>query len=157
MATERVPFSDRALAALPLAVKGQVVVRDSDLAGFFVRIGTRTKTYMVQGDLWTGGHRRSLSIRVGEVGRISARDARGKAQILLGSIADGVDPRPKPVPVSEPEDSDNDPTLAQAWERYRDVHMRRKGRSDKTTLVPYRPTLLASCVESCRLQNPIKS
>jgi integrase len=134
MAAERVPFSDRTLAALPLAVKGQVVIRDSDLAGFFVRIGTRTKTYMVQGDLWTGGHRQSLSIRVGEVGKISARDARGKAKILLGSIADGVDPRPKPVPVPEPEESDNDPTLAQTWERYRDVHMRRKGRSDKTTL-----------------------
>jgi hypothetical protein len=89
MTAERLSFTDRAVASLPFAVKGQVVVRDSDLAGFFVRIGTRTKTYMVQGDLWTGGHRQSLSIRVGEVGKISARDARGKAKMLLGSIADG--------------------------------------------------------------------
>ena len=66
MTVERLPFTDRALATLPFAVKGQLVVRDSDLAGFFVRIGTGTKTYMVQGDLWTDGRRQSLSIRVGE-------------------------------------------------------------------------------------------
>jgi integrase len=133
MPVERLPFTDRAIAALPFVVKGQLVVRDSDLAGFFVRIGTGTKTYMVQGDLWTGGRRRSLSIRVGEVGKISARDARAKAKMLLGSIADGVDPRPKPAPPPEFQDISSCPTLAQAWERYRDVHMHRKGRSDKTT------------------------
>ena len=130
MTVERLPFTDRALATLPFAVKGQLVVRDSDLAGFFVRIGTGTKTYMVQGDLWTDGRRQSLSIRVGEVGKISARDARAKAKMLLGSIADGLDPRPKPVPAQR--DNNNEPTVAQAWERYRDAHMLRKGRSDKT-------------------------
>jgi len=130
MAAERLSFTDRALAALPFAVKGQLVVRDSDLPGFFVRIGTGTKTYMVQGDLWTGDRRQSLSIRLGEVGKISARDARAKAKILLGSIAEGVDPRPKPAPPPDAQDSNSNPTLAQSWERYRDVHMRRKGRSD---------------------------
>jgi integrase len=133
MSVERLPFTDRALAALPFVGKGQLVVRDSDLAGFFVRIGTGTKTYMVQGDLWTDGRRQSLSIRVGEVGKMSARDARAKAKTLLGSIADGVDPRPKPAQPPQLQDANSDPTLAQAWERYRDVHMRRKGRSDKTT------------------------
>ena len=83
-----------------------------------------------QGNLWTDGRRQSLSIRVGEVGRISARDARAKAKMLLGSIADGIDSRPKPVPAQR--DNNNNPTVAQARERYRDVHMRRKGRSEKT-------------------------
>jgi hypothetical protein len=63
MAAARFPFTDRTLAILPFVSKGQMVVRDSDLAGFFVRIGIGTKTYMVQGDLWKGGRRQSLSIK----------------------------------------------------------------------------------------------
>jgi hypothetical protein len=37
------------------------------------------------------------------------------------------------------------------------VHSGRRGGANKGPIVPYRPTLLASCVESYRLPNPIKS
>lgn len=48
---------------------------------------------------------------------------------MLGKIARGHDPRPKAASDTAIE---NDPSLKQAWEDYRDGHMRRKGRSEKT-------------------------
>ena len=127
----RISFSDRTVMALPLTSKGQTIVRDADLPGFFVRCGTRSKSYLVQGDLWVGSNRQTIWVKVGEVGKITARDARAKAKILLGSIADGVDPRPKPVAPIE-RDATDSPTLREAWEAYRDSHMRRKGRAEGT-------------------------
>jgi integrase len=52
--------------------------------------------------------------------------------VLLGSIADGLDPRPKVQEQVDPGPNGPDPTLRQAWERYRDGHMKRKGRSGGT-------------------------
>lgn len=130
----RISFSDRSVATLPFASKGQMIVRDADLPGFFVRIGTRTKAYMVQGDLRTGDRRQSILLKVGEVGKLTAREARAKAKILLGSISGGVDPRPKveQAPEVAPKSAANDPTLREAWNSYRESHMRRKGRSEGT-------------------------
>lgn len=67
----RLSFSDRALAALPLTASGQRIVRDADLPGFFVLVGTRAKTFMVQGDLRTGSGRKSIRVKVGEVGKLA--------------------------------------------------------------------------------------
>lgn len=53
--------------------------------------------------------------------------------MVLGSIADGIDPRPKPeVPLPAPAVQRAEPTLRDAWTSYRDSHMRRKGRSQGT-------------------------
>lgn len=131
----RISFSDRTVMALPLTSKGQTIVRDADLPGFFVRCGTRSKSYLVQGDLWVGSNRQTIWVKVGEVGKITARDARAKAKILLGSIADGVDPRPAAV-VQIERDASDAPTLREAWEAYRDSHMSRKGRA-KGTIANY--------------------
>lgn len=125
-------LSDRTIAGLPLVDSGQRIVRDEELAGFFVLIGTRSKAFMVQGDLWQNGKRRTLRIKVGDVGEVASREARAKAKILLGSIAKGVDPRPKPELKTEPQQNASDPTLQEAWSRYRDAHMKRKGRSEGT-------------------------
>lgn len=111
---------------------GQRVVRDTELPGFFVKVGTRTKSYMIQGDLRAGGKRQSICVKVGEVGKLATREARAKAKRILGAIADGVDPRPKPPPVRAPRAPSADPTLREAWTSYRDSHMRRKGRSEGT-------------------------
>ena len=96
MQHSRLSFSDRAIGALPFAASGQHIVRDEDVPGFFLLVGTRSKTFMIQGDLWENGKRRTIRVKVGEVGKIATREARAKAKVLLGSIADGVDPRPKP-------------------------------------------------------------
>lgn len=128
----RLSFSDRTLAAVPLCVKGQRIVRDAELPGFFVLVGTGAKTFMVQGDLRTGHKRQSIRVKVGEVGKLATREARAKAKRLLGAIYEGVDPRPKPPPPPAPRTPSNDPTLREAWTSYRDSHMRRKGLSQGT-------------------------
>jgi integrase len=128
----RLTFSDRAIAVLPFASTGQHIVRDKDVPGFFLLVGTRSKTFMIQGDLWASGKRRSVRVKIGEVGKISTREARAKAKVVLGSIADDVDPRPQPQEPPSSDPNGADPTLRQGWERYRDGHMKRKGRSAGT-------------------------
>jgi hypothetical protein len=96
MRQSRLSFSDRAIGALPFAASGQHIVRDEDVPGFFLLVGARSKTFMIQGDLWENGERRTIRVKVGEVGKIATREARAKAKVLLGSISRGADPRPKP-------------------------------------------------------------
>src|SRR5712691_10521111 len=95
MPPAHLPLTDKAILALPFAASGQELVRDSELSGFFVVVGKRRKTFMVQGDLRANGKRESLRIKVGEVGELSTREARARAKTLLGPIAKGIDPRPK--------------------------------------------------------------
>jgi integrase len=128
----RFSFSDRALAALPLGTSGQRIVRDLDLPGFFVLIGTRSKAFMIQGDLWAHGKRQTIRVKIGNVTKITTREARAKAKVVLGSIANGCDPRCKPEQAANPQQNPADPLLREAWAQYRDGHMTRKGRSAGT-------------------------
>jgi hypothetical protein len=136
----RPALTDKAILGLPFTTSGQRLVRDAELSGFFVVVGRRTKTFMVQGDL-RAGNRQSIRIKVGEVGELNTREARAKAKTLLGSIAKGIDPRPKKAAdchsvddggTKAGETGANGPTLRAAWARYRDAHLKRKGRSDGT-------------------------
>lgn len=134
MADINLPLTDKNIAGLPNMPGAQYKARDTELKGFFVVVGARTKTFFVQGDLRENGQRVcSVRVKVGDVGDLSARDARAKAKTLLGSIAEGIDPRPKMVvaptcvlKVGEV------PTLRQAWERYKELHLARKKRSANT-------------------------
>jgi integrase len=132
MPDTRLALNDRVIAALPLASSGQYFARDTELSGFAVLIGKRTKTFVVQGDIRKGGLRISIRIKVAEVGDLSTRKARAQGKELLAKIAKGIDPREKKRIVREAEQTITHPTLRQAWERYRDAHMKRKGRSDGT-------------------------
>lgn len=102
-----------------------------------VLVGKRRKTFVVQGERRTAGKRLSVRMKVAEVGELTTRAARAKAKDILGKIASGVDPRPSrqesdldTVVVDLP--SIGNPTLRIAWERYRDGHMKKKGRSEGT-------------------------
>jgi hypothetical protein len=128
------PLTDKAILALEFS-------DSAELPGFFLMVGKRTKTFMVQGDLRQNGKRHSLRLKVGEAGEVRTREARAEAKALLGLIRQGVDPRPKgaggaEVPNSatgRPEGTpDIDLTLRAAWTRYRDAHLKRKGRSEGT-------------------------
>jgi hypothetical protein len=128
----RLPLTDRNVAGLPPAPGAQYRARDTELAGFFVLISSRTKSFYVQGDLRVNGKRQTtVCMKVAEAGDVSTRDARIKAKALLASIANGVDPRPVQPNAREPKIGDV-PTLRQAWERYLASHLRRKTRSEKT-------------------------
>jgi len=122
-------LSDRMIASEPFSSEGQRILRDANLKGFFIIIGRRSKTFMIQGDLRKGDQRQSIRIKVGQAGKITTREAKAKAKILLGKISDGQDPRPKSVSKAAKQ---NDPSLRHAWKNYRDGHMRRKERSEKT-------------------------
>ena len=132
MSDTSLALTDRAISGLPYADSGQYFVRDVDLAGFAVRVGKRTKTFIAQGDIRADSKRLSLRITVGEFGRMTTREARAEAKQILGKIAKGIDPREPKASSAEPSTNPDDPTLRQAWARYRDAHMARKGRSAGT-------------------------
>jgi len=120
-------LTEQAIFRLPMAQEGQYKVRDAEIKGFFVRVGKRKKSYMVQGELWRDGCREfSAQKKVGEFGLISARDARTKAKEYLIKFSKGEVPgdvtRPRPGAI----------TLRMAWDRYRVAHMERKGRAQRT-------------------------
>jgi hypothetical protein len=84
--------------------------------------------------LWSkakDGQRHSVRIKLAEFGAMTTREAHAEARKVLSKIAKGVDPRSK-TKSSDQEDNIRDPTLRQAWVRYRDTHMKPKGRSANT-------------------------
>jgi integrase len=127
MADQREILTDKSILCLPYAAEKQYRVRDSELSGFFVLIGKRRKTFMAQGEFWRDGVREfAVQIKLGDFGDMTTRQARGKAKEALGSIAKGQRPG------EAPKIKQGSITLRQAWERYRDAHMTRKGRSSGT-------------------------
>ncbi len=138
MTALQMSLTDRAIEKLPLATDGQYVVRDTELKGFLLVIGKRRKTFTVKGEGWQGGKRQNVYAAIGMVGDIAAREARLKARECLMRIAKGL-PAFEPPEVQTPPTApaENPPetrgvTLAEAWDRYRDAHMVRKGRSART-------------------------
>ena len=132
MPDQTLMISDKALASLPYATSSQYKVYDTELKGFIVVVGKRTKTFAAQGAFWRDGVREfSARKKIGEVGDMTSREARAKAKDILAAIARGERPgeeqKIKPGAV----------TLRKAWERYRDGHMIRKGR-DARTIENYR-------------------
>jgi integrase len=129
MGDMRAVLTDRLIATLPNAAKGQYYVRDTELAGFHVVVGVRRKTFAVQGERWSNGKRTSCRATLGHFGDIGAREARVEAKAALAKIAKGeILPKrgkgapPKPLEI----------TLRTAWKRYLVSHMERKGRSQAT-------------------------
>lgn len=148
MSNQAFSFSDRALAQLPMAAKGQYMVRDTDLRGFFVVVGTRKKTYVVQAEFWQDGQRKGKRLAIGGVGDMPVREARIVAKGMLAKIVSGqlhheeaeakvaaeaaaAASAPKPDQPTQP-DPAKGVTLREAWTRYRISHMQRKGRSEAT-------------------------
>ena len=127
MADLRQFLTDKAVARLPYATEKQYKVRDTEVAGFFVLIGKRRKSFMAQGEFWQDGVREfAAQVKLGEFGDLSTREARSKAKDALGSISRGQRPGESPRSIT------GSVSLRQAWERYRDAHMKRKGRNAGT-------------------------
>ena len=123
MADQREILTDKGITRLRAAEK-QYRVRDGELPGFFVLVGKRRKTFMAQGEFWRDGVREfAAQVKLGDFGEMTTRQARGKAKEALGLIAKGQRPG------ETPKIKLGSITLRQAWERYRDAHMKRKGRS----------------------------
>jgi len=94
MADMRVTLNEKSVGSIPLVTQEQYKVRDSDLKDFYLQVGKRRRTYMVQGDLRQNGKRiASIKLSVGEAGEISARDARFLTKSYLGEIGRGRHPK----------------------------------------------------------------
>ncbi|WP_315773654.1 MULTISPECIES: tyrosine-type recombinase/integrase [unclassified Bradyrhizobium] len=140
MADVRLLLTDKEIARLPTPRKGWYLARDTELKGFFVVVGKRKRTFTVQGDLREDGKRAtSIRVAIGDVKGLSTRTARATAKEYLAQIGRGQHPKAgsKPSRVAASGDSpiahqSGGITLRQAWERYRDAHMTRKGRSERT-------------------------
>jgi integrase len=142
MADVRILLTDKAIARLPAPKEGWYLARDAELKGFFVVVGKRKRTFTVQGDLRQGGKRASsIRVAIGDAGEISTRKARATAKDYLAQISRGQHPtaEKRGLGADQPAatESHGTPpsggiTLRQAWERYRDAHMVRKGRSGRT-------------------------
>jgi integrase len=125
-------LTDRAVGALPQHPAKQVDYRDTEVRGFFVRVGARRKTYMIQGDLRKDGKRFSVKLAIGPAGEFTAREARARAKTLLGMIQQGIHPNPKAAMHDTRNVQGRGPTLRTAWKNYLQSHLIRKGRSQKT-------------------------
>ncbi len=150
MADIRILLNDRSVGDLKPPGSGQYRARDTQLKGFHVVVGRRTKVFAVQGDLRKDGKRvASVSVRIGDATTVSTREARATAKTYLAQISNGEHPNPKaadtqasreeviqsPGEAAQGPDQNMTPkgvTLRQAWERYRDAHLIRKGRSEGT-------------------------
>ncbi len=115
-------LTDKTVDGLSFADSGQYKVHDSELNGFLVLVGKRRKTFMAQGDFWRNGVREfSARKKIDESENISTREARNRAKGILAGIAKGIRPG------ETPRANSGEITLRQAWERYRDAHMVRRG------------------------------
>src|ERR1700730_6484349 len=127
MADQRQILTDKSIARLPFAGRKQYKIRDSALSGFFVLIGKHRKSFMAQGEFWRDGVREfAAQVKLGDFGDMTTREARGKAKEVLGSITRGQRPGESSRAIK------GGITLRQAWERYRDAHMKRKARNAGT-------------------------
>ncbi|MGH6845882.1 MAG: tyrosine-type recombinase/integrase [Methylocella sp.] len=139
MADIRLLLNDKAIARLPNPASGWYLARDTELKGFFVVVGKRKKTFTVQGDLRRAGKRAStIRVAIGDAGEVSTRTARATARDYLLQISRGQHPNTKKrakdvsVELGAAAVQLSGVTLRVAWERYRDAHMVRKGRSEGT-------------------------
>lgn len=132
MTDQTLLIADKVIARLPYAKSGQYRVYDTELKGFLVVVGKRTKTFAAQGAFWQEGVREfAARKKIAEVGDITSREARAKAKDILAAIARGERPG------EEAKIKPGSITLRRAWEHYRDNHMIRKGR-DARTIENYR-------------------
>jgi integrase len=139
MADVRLLLTDKAIAQLAPPDDGWYLARDTELRGFFVVVGKRKRTFTVQGDLRKDGKRvSSVRVAIGDAQEMSTRTARATAKEYLAQISRGQHPNPSQ---DEPRDSGEsaeekatppEVTLKQAWERYLEAHLVRKGRSEGT-------------------------
>ena len=136
----RISLTDKTIAQLPAPKDGWYLARDTELKGFFVVVGKRKRTFTVQGDLRQGGKRASsIRVSIGNAGEMSTRAARAIAKGYLARISQGLHPRDDRHPDSASTASSGGSdraiagvTLWEAWQRYLDAHLIRKGRSEVT-------------------------
>jgi len=78
----------RAVDEVPFPTNGQVFYRDTMLSGFGLRVGAKSKVFFAEGQV----NRRTRRVTIGRADVFAPEIARKKALVILGEMADGVDP-----------------------------------------------------------------
>ena len=73
---------------LPLSVSGQDFYRDSEMKGFGLRVGLKTKVYIAESKV----HGKTVRITIGRHDVFTGDEARHEAKALLGMLARGINP-----------------------------------------------------------------
>jgi integrase len=121
-------LTKRTVEALSHPEAGQTLFRDENLAGFGLRVGSRSKVFFVEGQV----RRRTVRVTIGRADVLSPEIARQRAKAILGEMAEGKDPnRTKRAQVEQTV------TLRQAFEQF----FRAKPHLSKTTVEGYGRTL----------------
>lgn len=106
--------------SVPLSAKGQTAYCDSDLRGFYLIVGTESKTYAAQKDI----QGRSIRCTIGRHGHFTPEQARKIAKDKLYLMAQGIDPN-----VEENKQRTQNITLVDVLKSYQDT---RKNLSERT-------------------------
>lgn len=88
MAVLKSKLTKSVVDSLPYPTAGQVLYRNTELIGFGVRIGTKTKTYFAE----TKIHGKTVRVSIGKHGVFTPEQARTEARHLLGQMAKGINP-----------------------------------------------------------------
>lgn len=121
MPAKRLKLTEPAVRREPFTEEGQRRVLDTELPGFYLVVGKRTKTYTCQTTVGANGSRRAIKRTFGRAGEVTPREARNQARAWLASLSNGNSHRAAPGTL----------TLRDAWERYR-ADLEFKGRSPRT-------------------------
>src|SRR5262245_8516937 len=81
-------LTKRAIEALPYCSNGQILYRDTELTGFGLRVGKRSKVYFVESQVRC----RTVRTSIGRADVFSPEAARKKALLVLGTMAEGRHP-----------------------------------------------------------------
>jgi hypothetical protein len=89
----RLVLNDKSIDRFMHPSSGQFIVREADLMGFYLLVGVKRRTYMVQADMRQSGRRLgTVKVKVCDAGEMSSRDARAVAKSYLGEISQGPPP-----------------------------------------------------------------
>lgn len=114
-------LTDAFIRKLPPPDAAPYIVRDEDLKGFYVIISKGRAAYFIQKDTNHQGRRRTIKKRIGIFGKVTTSDARKLARAELSKIENRA-----VVPLA------GSVTLRQAWDRYRERHLKRKEKTPRT-------------------------
>lgn len=125
-----VALTDDKVDRLPPADKGQYIVRDAKLHGFFVVVGKRAKTWTIQVDTRRLGVRQTHRVALGRAPEMGVKAARAEAMTMIAQLQKGTGAAHKADKV----------TLGEAWNSYRarlEVKIS-NGEKSKHSLASYR-------------------
>jgi hypothetical protein len=119
----KLKLTKAAIDRLPLTSKGQQVYWDSELRGFGLVVGMRTKSFVVQ----TNVHGCPVRVTLGQTGLRSCEEYRDRARRQLGQMKDGIDPREveRQARAKQLRDEKNAITLRQTFQAFKEAKANR--------------------------------